>query len=254
MDKKLIIANWKMNPQSLKEAMRFFEVAGENAKNSKNVEVVICAPFVYLNQEPKIKNKEIKLGAQNCFCEGQGAYTGEVSAPMLKNIGCEYVIIGHSERRRYFGEADEFINRKLKAVMGARMKPILCIGEKEGEKEQMKEILEKQLAEGLKDIKPNQISNLIVSYEPVWAISTSGGQNCSTDYAFSSSLVIRKFLINSYGKYSGNKVKIIYGGSVDSGNAAAYIKETKMDGVLVGAASLKEEEFGKIIKSVAEIM
>lgn len=262
MKQHLIIANWKCNPPTFKEAVRLFEAAEENAKNVKNVEIVICAPNIYLSaMRPPInpslskggKKGGVILGAQDCFWERQGAYTGEVSAAMLKDVGCEYIIIGHSERRKYFGETDEIISKKLKAALSVGMKPIFCAGEEATEKEQMKSVLEKQLAEGLKDVKPNQIANVVIAYEPVWAISTSGGEYCTPDYAFSAGLVIRKFLINNYGKYGGNKIKIIYGGSVDGNSAALYIKEAKMDGVLVGAASLKEEEFGKIIKNISEI-
>lgn len=271
-EKKYIIANWKCNPTTPKEAENLFNSAKEEAKNKKNVEVVICLPFVYAgllearwirqahhkiySGEKKSKtNFGVQLGAQNCFWEQRGAYTGEISPLMLKNIGCEYVIIGHSERRQYLGETNEIINKKLKAALNARLKPILCLGEKTEEKEQIKNVLEKQLADSLSGIPLTQIKNIIIAYEPIWAISTSGGEFCSPDYAFSASLLIRKFLINSYGKYAGDKVKIIYGGSVDAKekNAAMYIKEAKMDGVLVGATSLKEEEFGKIIKNVAEI-
>lgn len=250
--KNLVIANWKMNPQALKEAKRFFTVAEENVKNIKNIEVVICAPYVFLSS---LDSKSMKLGAQNCFWEQRGPYTGEVSPSMLKDIGCEYVIVGHSERRKNFGETNEIINKKLKAALSVRLKPVLCIGEKEDEREQMKSILEGQMSGCLSDIKQGQISNIIFVYEPVWAISTSGGEFCSPDDAFSAGLLIRKFLMDRYGKYTSNKVKIIYGGSVDAKekDAVMYIKEAKMDGVLVGATSLKAEEFGKIIKSVAEM-
>lgn len=252
MNKFLIIANWKMNPQSPKEATKLFASAEENIKGAKNVEVVICPPFVFLSS---LKSKNIKLGAQNCFWEQKGPYTGEVSPAMLKNIGCEFVILGHSERRQYFGEADKLVNKKLKAALSMRLKPILCIGEKADEREQMKSVLENQLKSCLDGIKQNQIVNIIFVYEPVWAISTSGGEFCSSDYAFSAGLLMRKFLLDQYGKYAGKKPKIIYGGSVDAKekNAVMYIKDAKMDGVLVGAASLKEEEFGKIIKSVSEL-
>ena len=259
MQKLLIIANWKMNPQTFKEAERLFEAADKNAKGAKNAEIVICPPYVQMSDirfqmSGKSKNG-IKLGSQNCFWERQGAYTGEVSAAMLKDLGCEYVIVGHSERRQYFGETDEIINKKLKAVLSARLKPILCIGESADEKEQIKSILEGHLKGCLEGIKQNQIANIIFAYEPVWAISTSGNEFCAPDYAFSAGLLMRKFLLDRYGKYAGKKPKIIYGGSVDAKekNAVMYIREAKMDGVLVGAASLKAEEFGKIIKSIGEI-
>lgn len=253
MKKNIVIANWKCNPQTLKDAKQLFEAAEENSMGMKNAEIVICPPFVFLGSFSSKKN--IKLGAQNCFWEQRGPYTGEVSPAMLKDIGCEYVILGHSEQRENFGETDETINKKLKAALFAHLKPILCIGEKEADREQMKSVVENQLSGCLNDIKQGQIPNIIFVYEPVWAISTSGGQFCSPDDAFSAGLLIRKFLMDHYGKYTGNKVKVIYGGSVDAKEKSAvmYIKEAKMDGVLVGAASLKANEFGKIIKSVAGI-
>ncbi|KKR03585.1 MAG: Triosephosphate isomerase [Parcubacteria group bacterium GW2011_GWF2_39_13b] len=264
MNKKLIIANWKMNPQSPKEARKLFLAFEENSKSVKNVEVVVCPPFVfsgfldariYSGDKKSKASFGIHLGAQNCLWEQSGPYTGEISPAMLKSIGCEYVILGHSERRQFFGETDEVINKKLKAVLSVRLRPILCIGERADEKEQLKSVLESQLKGCLEGIKQNQIANIIFAYEPVWAISTSGGEFCSSDDAFSASLLIRKFLIDRYGKYAANKAKIIYGGSVDAKekDAAMYVQEAKMDGVLVGAASLKAEEFGKIIKRVNEI-
>jgi triosephosphate isomerase len=259
MNKILIIANWKCNPQSIKDADRFYGAIAENVQDADKVEIIICAPAVYLgllrpsfDANKKKRTGKIELGAQNCFWEQSGPYTGEVSPSMLKSINCEYVILGHSERRKVFNETDEVVNRKLKAALSARLKPVLCIGEKEEEKDQIKQILENQLAGCLRDIGQGQISSIIFVYEPVWAISTSGDQFCSPDYAFSASLLMRNFLVEHYGKYVGNKARIIYGGSVDAKERSAvmYIKEAKMDGVLVGAASLKIDEFGKIIKSV----
>jgi len=256
MQKPLIIANWKMNPATSEEAKLLFDVVENGIKEVKDVEVVICPPFVYFqnqesrikNQESRIKNQEVKLGAQNCFWEQKGAFTGEISPLMLKNLGCQYVIIGHSERRQYFNETNEIINKKIKAALKARLKPILCIGEKEEEREQIKEILEEQLKEGLKEISPGQITNLVIAYEPVWAIGT--GNFCSTDDALSAYLMIKKFLTNCYSRSLASRVKILYGGSVDSKNAAFYIKEAKMDGLLVGGASLNGSEFIKIVKGI----
>jgi triosephosphate isomerase len=250
-----IIANWKMNPQTLKDAERLFAAVEKIAENSENVKVVICMPSVYLGLLSASAQGGIAFGSQNCSWEQRGPYTGEVSPAMLKSVNCDYVILGHSERKAIFAENEEVINKKLKAALAAGLTPILCIGEKEDEKEQMKGVLENQLAGCLRDIKAGQISKIIFVYEPVWAISTSGGQFCSPDYAFGACLLMKRFLIDRYGKYAGNKAKIIYGGSVDAKekNAVMYIKEAKMDGVLVGAASLKAEEFGKIIRSVSEI-
>lgn len=275
MEKILMVANWKMNPTTIEEAKLLFDVVEKGLKDvNKNVEVVICPPFVWLGSlaarpfdlaQGKIYSGEeksktsfgtqlsktsfgVQLGAQDCFWEQNGAFTGEISPLMLKNLGCQYVIIGHSERRQYFNENNEIINKKIKAALKARLKPIFCLGEKEEEREQIKEILENQLKEGLKEISPGQITNLVIAYEPVWAISTENGKYCSTDDALSAYLMIKKFLTNHYSRSLAERVKILYGGSVDSSNAVSYIKEAKMDGLLVGGASLNASQFIKIVK------
>ena len=251
--KKFVIANWKCNPQTSKEAQRLFSEAGENAANVKNLEVIICAPFAYI-QNLKSNIQNLSVGAQDCFWEQKGPYTGEVSPSMLKDAGCEYVILGHSERRKDFGETGEIINKKIKAALAARLKPILCIGEKAEERERIKEAVAGQIKNCLAGVEQNQIKNIIIVYEPVWAISTTANsKDCPPEEAFSASLMIKKMLIDLYGKSIGEKIKIIYGGSVDSKDAASYVKEAKVDGVLVGAASLNANEFGKIISSVAEL-
>jgi len=255
-----------MNPQTFKEAERLFEAADENAKGVKNAEIVICPPFVYLSSFKfqassfkfqassfEFQASSLKLGSQDCFWEQKCAYTGEVSAWMLKNLGCKYVIIGHSERRKYFNETNESINKKIKAIFEAGLRPILCVGEKYDEKEVIKEILEKQLSGGLVGTPASKITDLIIAYEPVWAISSEEGEYCSPEYAFSAGLIIKKFLFKEYDKTIVDKIRIIYGGSVDGNDAASYIKEGKMAGVLVGKASLNAAEFGKIIKNMDAI-
>jgi len=242
--KPLIIANWKMNPQELKEAKRLFNFVKRGIKKIKNVEIVICPPFVYLPNLliPKTYNQNPKLGAQDVFWEEKGAFTGEISAKMLKNLGCEYVIVGHSERRK-LGETDEMINKKLKAALKAKLKPILCIGETERERKEGKtfKVLKAQLKATLKNISNAklQTSNLVLAYEPVWAIGT--GNPCRPEDATKVLFFLRKF----------TKVPILYGGSVNSKNAKDYIK-VGFDGLLVGGASLDSKEFIEIIKSVAK--
>ncbi|MBI4836932.1 MAG: triose-phosphate isomerase [Candidatus Portnoybacteria bacterium] len=253
MNKILIIANWKCNPVSVVEARNLLEYANGAARNAKNAEVIICLPFVFLSDQ-KNQGLGIALGAQDCFWEQKGAYTGEVSPAMLKNLECKYVIVGHSERRKYFGESGEIINKKIKAALSAGLKPIFCVGEKHDEKEIIKEVLEKQLFEGLVEVTASKITDLIIAYEPVWAISSEEGEYCSPEYAFSARLIIKKFLLKEYDKTVVDKIRIIYGGSVDSKDAISYIKEGKMAGVLVGKASLNAMEFGKIIKSVDKIL
>jgi triosephosphate isomerase len=246
MDKKILVANWKMNPQTAREARVLFD-AMINIGRLKNIETVICPPYPFL---PIFGSpKSIKLGGQDIFWESQGAFTGEVSANMLKDLGCDYVILGHSERRQFLGETDETVNLKLKMALKENLTPIFCIGEREGE--EMGDIVEGQLKLGLADIGKNQIEKIVIAYEPVWAISTGvAARPCLPDDALSATVFIRKILTGIFGKYLGGKIRIIYGGSVDSGNAVSYLKQTQMVGVLVGGASLDAQEFSKIANSL----
>lgn len=217
---KYIIANLKMNPDSVKKAEKYFKFLDKRIR-TKN-KVIVCVPFVFLN----FKVKKFNLGAQDCFWEDKGPYTGEISPLMLKDLGVKYVIIGHSERRA-LGEAEEIIERKLRAALKVGLTPILCIGEKKGES--AKEIIDKQL-------KP--LKGLIIAYEPVWAISTSGGGFCSPEKAKEIMEYIRTKTDNL----------VIYGGSVDSSDIHSYLK-VGFDGALVGGASLDPKEFIKIVEN-----
>ncbi len=241
--KNLIAANWKMNPVSHKEAKALFEGIKRGAKNVK-AEVVVCPPFVFL---PLLKG--LTLGAQDVFFEEKGAFTGEVSGAMLKDLGVEYVIIGHSERRKYFGETDEIVNKKIKKALGAGLKIIFCIGETAKERDIGKktEVLERQIKEGLKGILRDALKKIAIAYEPVWAIGT--GNNCSADETMSSVLFIRKSVSQIYNREIADNIRILYGGSVKSDNSGSYIKNAGANGLLVGGASLNAEEFIKIIKS-----
>lgn len=243
----IIIANWKMNPQTVKEAEELFdsvEKGIKNIKNIKGIEAVICPPPVFLNTIKKGEN--VKLGAQDCFYEDKGAYTGEISVGMIKDAGCEYVIVGHSERRKYFGETDEIVNKKIKAVLSSGLTPIFCIGETEEQRRNHKteEVIKRQLEKGLDGIK----ANLVIAYEPVWAIGT--GNPCSAEEAKRMCLFIKKILASIYDLKILGQIPILYGGSVNSDNSASYVKEAGMNGLLVGGASLKVEEFIKIVKNV----
>ncbi len=226
--KKLIIANWKMNPRSWKEAKRLFNAF-------KKLKAVICPPFVYISKF-KIQNSKLQLGAQNCHWEQSGAYTGEISPLMLRDLGCKYVIVGHSERRKHFRETDEMINKKLKAALKAGLRPILCIGENKNQ--DAKRVVNNQLKKDLKGIAEKDLKKIIIAYEPIWAISTSGGEYCSPERAKR----IMDFIRADF------KNKVIYGGSVDSKTIKGYI-DAGFEGALVGGASLKAEEFIKIVKN-----
>jgi len=249
--KPLIVANWKCNPQTLQEAKRLFDLVKIGVKNIKKVEEVICPPFIYLSAIKPYNHKVIKLGAQNCFWEKEGAYTGEISLSMLKDIGCEYVIVGHSERRMYFKETDEMINKKLKAVLEVKLNPILCIGEtqQQRDKGETDRILKKQIETALEKVSSSRFSQIAIAYEPIWAIGT--GEPCDVEEAQKIGLLIRKIILRLYSSKSAKNVQILYGGSVNSKNAAGYIKEAGLQGLLVGGASLKAKEFIKIVKTVS---
>jgi len=234
-----------MNPPTLAEAKKLFNLVKRGIGKIKKVKVVICPPFVYL---PILKKSNLALGAQNCFWEEKGAFTGEVSAKMLKDSGCRYVILGHSERRRRFGETDEIINKKIRAAIKAKIKPIFCIGEtsKERERGKTEKVIKLQLEKGLKGIKKTEIKNLVLAYEPVWAIGT--GKACSAEEAQTMSLFLRKIIAKLYSLAASRNLPILYGGSVNSKNAKDYIVEARMDGLLIGGASLVAKEFIKIVK------
>ena len=244
-NKKIIVANWKMNPSSSEEAVRLAKgiIA---AQLPKNVELIIAPPFIYLDAVKKLLGKEIKLGAQNLGWAQRGAYTGEISGLMLKNIGCEYVIIGHSERRYKIGESDEMINAKLKAAWSAGLKPILAIGEKEQGDDIIK-TLSGQLKNALNGIEAGDIGRLIVAYEPVWTIGT--GMADTPDQALSGALLIRKIIGGMYGSDWASDLPVLYGGSITAENAGDFVSQAGIDGALVGGASLELENFVNIIKS-----
>ena len=243
--KNLIVANWKCNPISQEEAKNIFEGIKTGIEDT-NAEVVICPPFVH-----SAGLKGLTIGAQNCFWEDRGAFTGEISAAMLKDLGVEYVLIGHSERRKYFGETDEIVNKKIKKAIEAGLKVIFCIGEtaEERDADRKNEVLERQIKQGLDGISNFQfpISNLVVAYEPVWAIGT--GNNCSVQETKESVDYIRKFVKELALSGVEGDTRILYGGSVKSENSGAYIKDAGTNGLLVGGASLSAEEFVKIVKS-----
>lgn len=245
MNKKIIIANWKMNPSSQGEALRLIKSILSQTL-SKNVELIIAPSFIYLESIKKLLPKEIKLGAQNMSFAERGAFTGEISGLMLKNIGCDYVIIGHSERRYKIGETDETINLKLKEAFKASLNPILAIGEKERGDDIVK-VLNSQIKSALDGVKASEIGRLIVAYEPIWAIGT--GLSDTPDHALSSALLIRKIVGNLYTPDFAVDLPVLYGGSVMAQNSADFIGQVGINGALVGGASLNTLEFLKIIKS-----
>jgi len=242
--KPLIAGNWKLNPQTEKEASALFDAVKAGVKNQKAAEVVICPPSLYL---PLFKG--LALGAQNCYFEEKGAFTGEISAQMIKSIGAEYVIIGHSERRKYFKETDEEVNKKVRKAIAAGLDVVLCIGETAEERDQQKktQVIKMQLDKDLDKLTKDDMRHINLAYEPIWAIGT--GNNCSVEETTTSLLFIKQTINNMYNREIADKTRILYGGSVNGDNAGAYIKEAGANGLLVGGASLKSEEFIKIVKS-----
>lgn len=248
--KKIIAFNWKMNPQSFSEAKKIFNAYS----TSLNANIIICPPFVYLSELKNLKTeklKNLKLGAQDVFWENSGAYTGEISPKMLKNLGAEYVIIGHSERRQILGEADEMINKKVLAALEIGLKVILCVGEplairKKGKKA-VENFIKSQLQKDLKNVARFKIqdSRLVIAYEPIWAINTDHSDTpedaCEIINFIKKTLNAKPYTLNS---------QILYGGSVDSQNIKNFLQYKEIDGFLIGHASLNPKEIKNIINII----
>ena len=245
-----VAGNWKMNTTATEAEQLVLEML-DKLDRIKGVEKVLCPPFVSLVAiNMMLRESSIKLGAQNMHFETAGAYTGEISPVMLSEL-CEFVILGHSERRWYFGETDEIVNKKVKAALANKLQPILCVGERLAEKEAGKteEVINRQVTAALKGIEP--ASNLVIAYEPVWAIGT--GKAASGEQAAATIQFIRDVLAKLWNKSIAQDLRILYGGSVTSANIAEFISHPEIDGALVGGASLKSEEFVSIVEQTAEI-
>ena len=246
MRKKVIAGNWKMNKLP-NEAISFIEELESYVKDSEN-EVVICAPYTDLFYAIlSAQNTNIKIGAENMHWEEKGAYTGEVSGEMLKAIGVEYVIIGHSERRAYYNETDETVNKKLKKALNLDLKPIVCVGESLEQREagDAKTIVTTQTKLALEGLSNKEVEDTIIAYEPIWAIGT--GKTATKEDANETIKWIREEVAKNYGEEVASKVIIQYGGSVKSSNAKELFEMSDIDGGLVGGASLVAEEFAKIV-------
>jgi len=246
MRRKVIAGNWKMNMLP-NEAINFIQELAPLVKDTKN-EVILCVPYTDLFYALlHVQGTNIKIGAQNMHWEEKGAYTGEVSAPMLKSIGVEYVIIGHSERRQYFAETDETVNKKIKSALAHGLKTIVCVGETLEQRENGKteQIVTSQVEKAFEGIPASELEKIIVAYEPIWAIGT--GKTATKEDANSTIMQIRKKIAKMYGQNEANGVIIQYGGSVKSANAKELFEMSDIDGGLVGGASLKADEFAKIV-------
>lgn len=253
MDKKLIVANWKMLPESLAQAQEILEFTNnylDPLGDKKEFSLVFCPPFVFIEEVAKTLKlghfeHEAFLGAQDIAIEDKAALTGEVSGPMLRKLGVQYVIIGHSERRWKLGEPDEVVNKKLKAALRNEVTPIVCIGERTRDGG-FRKCLEEQVANTFKGLNADDVGKCLIAYEPVWAISTNPGARPDTpSSALESVRIIDQALIS---KYPNIQIPYLYGGSVNSKNARDFLKEKKINGILVGGASVNKEEFVKILE------
>ena len=243
----LIAGNWKMyktTPEAVDTAQRLVELVADSA----GVDIMIAPVFTALEPVSRVvRNSLVALGAQNLYWQKEGAYTGEISADMLVSAGCQYVIIGHSERRQYFGETDEAVNKKISAAITANLIPVFCIGETEPERESGNtfSVLDKQVKDGLEAKVVEDLGSLVIAYEPVWAIGT--GKTATRDQAQEAHKYIRSLIEGLFGASLAESVRILYGGSVKPANVSELMAMPDIDGALVGGASLDAESFSKIV-------
>ena len=251
MRKDLIAGNWKMNASHL-DAIQMVQKLSYRLDPSDHarVDVVVAPPFTALRSAQTVIETDhllILLGAQNCHWEESGAFTGEVSAEMLKKLSVSYVIVGHSERRHVFGEVDEDVNRKVKAVLAHGMTPIMCVGETEDQREQglTETLVADQVRRGLRGLAADDVAGLVIAYEPVWAIGT--GKTSSVDDAAEVAGLVRATVSGDFGD-AADSVRILYGGSVNPGNIAGFMAKRDIDGALVGGASLDPDTFASVVR------
>ncbi len=251
--KAIIAGNWKMN-KTRPEAKELLEAIKPLVANAEGkVEVIACVPFTNLETAvAATAGSNVKVGAENVHFEKSGAFTGEISADMLVEVGVEYVVIGHSERRQYFGETDETVNKRTKAALAAGLKPIVCVGELKWERECniTEEVIARQIKLDLWDVTAEELKNVVIAYEPVWAIGT--GLTATPDQAEEVCAFIRATLAKLYDQAAADAVTIQYGGSMNAGNAAELLAKPNIDGGLIGGASLKAPDFNTIVQAAVE--
>ena len=246
---KAIAGNWKMNKDQAESSSLITELKAKIGAGVDGVQVIICPPFTSLALASElIKGSPIKIGAQNMYHEDEGAFTGEISPKMLKSVGCTYVILGHSERRQYFDETDEWVEKKTRAAVNGGLEAIVCVGEMLAERDagQAAEVVRRQVRKGLGQLTEANLSHIIVAYEPVWAIGT--GRTATPEIASGMHAEIRKTFAEIYNAAAADALRILYGGSVKPGNISALMKKEDIDGALVGGASLDPASFAAIIK------
>ncbi len=248
MRKPMIAGNWKLN-KTLSEAKELASSLADGCQGIDDRDIVIAPVFTALASiADVIKNSPVQLSAQNCYPEESGAFTGEVSPLFLKDAGCELVILGHSERRQLLGETDQLINQKMLKALDTGLKPIFCIGEtlQERENDQMLEVLSQQVRGGLANLSSEQMADVVIAYEPVWAIGT--GKTATDEQAQEAHSFIRGMLQGLFNQQVANETRILYGGSVKPGNVDGLMTQDDIDGALVGGASLNAEDFLRIVK------
>ena len=248
----ILVANWKMN-KTIREAIDYAHRLKELLSRYDGVEVILASPFTTLRSlDEVLRGSRISLAAQNIHWEDSGPYTGEISALQVREAGCRYVLIGHSERRQHFGEGYDQVNRKIHAAIRSQLYPVVCLGETQMEREAHRtlNILEEQISKGMAGIiRPEGIDKFLIAYEPVWAIGT--GQTVTPKQASETHQFIRQRLSELFGPSTAAFVKVLYGGSITSENVSPFVAEPQVDGLLVGGASLDFEEFSEIVKCTA---
>ena len=250
MRKQIVAGNWKMNTNIAEGISLALNLRELSSKFDTNVEVILNPPFTHITEVLNvISDTNIKIGAQNCAAEENGAYTGEVSAEMIKSLNCEYVIVGHSERRAYYNETNQILNTKTKLALKNELKPIFCCGEVLEDREAGKhfDVVKSQISEGLFDLSTNDFSKIVIAYEPVWAIGT--GVTASPDQAQEMHKYIRGLVAEKYSNNIAENVSILYGGSVKPSNANEIFGKADVDGGLIGGAALNADDFMGIINA-----
>ncbi|MBE6137010.1 MAG: triose-phosphate isomerase [Erysipelotrichaceae bacterium] len=252
MRKPVIAGNWKMN-KIRDEALQFVYAVGEKLPSNSQLDSIICAPAIILRDLVKRQGDNLRIGGQNMHAKECGAYTGEISPIMLKSTGVEYVILGHSERRQYFNETNETVNEKVLAALANDLRPIICVGESLEEREQNKtnEVLYEQVTKAFVNVDPKDIDDIIIAYEPIWAIGT--GKVASSDMADEACGYIRSLIEKIFDHSIAERVRILYGGSVSTATVDELMAKEHIDGALVGGASLKEEDFIRLCESAVKV-
>jgi len=250
MSTKFIAGNWKLNPVKIEQAKELARQVRDRSANFSKVKIAVCPPFISIPTVANVLSESrIAVGGQNLYWEESGAYTGAISASMLKNAGCSYVIIGHSERRQYFGETDETVCRKLFAALKGGLKPIVCVGESLEQREagKLKDVIRTQVTEALRGMDEASLGDLVIAYEPIWAIGT--GVTATPEQAQEMHAYIRNLLNDHFSQALAMTTPLLYGGSVKPDNAVELLSQEDIDGALVGGASLKADTFVPIIEA-----